>query len=80
MSPVALPDYAVLSALAATSRPVPTTQPPSLAKGVTLTTHQAGRILTKLEARDLVESSCAGWRLTHRGRVLWASKGERFAP
>ncbi|MEU6580142.1 hypothetical protein [Nocardia sp. NPDC046763] len=85
MTPLALNDFAVLGALNRAGHPLTVDRvaaaahlPPS-GPGVSLSPDSIRRIMTRLQARGLVENSQdGGWQLTQRGRVLWAAKGKRF--
>lgn len=85
MTPIALNDFAVLGALHRTpdalsiDQVVTTIANPPVGPGIWLSPDSVRRIITRLHARGLVESVDDGeWRLTRRGRVLWAAKGTRF--
>ncbi|MGV9408689.1 hypothetical protein ACWDOP_02145 [Nocardia sp. NPDC003693] len=85
VTPLALLDYAVLGAVnaAGTAASVDSlaamVAAPERGPGLYLSPESVCRIVTRLRARGLVEDCTdGGWRLTHRGRVLWATKGERF--
>ncbi|APA97532.1 hypothetical protein [Nocardia seriolae] len=83
LSPLALTDLAVLGALNTADGlgieqiAIVVAAPPS-GPGMSLNSDATRRILTRLEARGLAENEPAGWRLTRRGRALWATKGSRF--
>ncbi|WP_327145391.1 hypothetical protein [Nocardia sp. NBC_01327] len=80
-----MPDYAVLGALNLAGRALSIAcvatevAAPESGPGLSLSHDSVRRILTRLQARGLVEEGQnRGWQPTQRGRVLWASKGKRF--
>ncbi|AYF76852.1 hypothetical protein D7D52_27000 [Nocardia yunnanensis] len=89
MSPLTLPDLAVLGALhtageslSAGAIAAAVAKPASSSPGMHLTISAVSRITARLRARDLISATGGGigqrWYLTERGRVLWAAKGSRF--
>ncbi|MEV6101377.1 hypothetical protein [Nocardia sp. NPDC051981] len=85
LTPLALPDFAVLGALNLAGKALTiegvaagVSLPPS-GPGNSLGQESIRRIIARLAARGLVESGTdESWQLTQRGRVLWAAKGKRF--
>ncbi|MFE6858296.1 hypothetical protein [Nocardia sp. NPDC057668] len=85
MTPLTLPDYAVLCVLSLArdrltlDRVTTEVASPPSGPGVSLSSDVVRRVLVRLEARGLIDGAQdRGWQLTQRGRMLWASKGSRF--
>ncbi|MFJ4650950.1 hypothetical protein ACIP5Y_06705 [Nocardia sp. NPDC088792] len=89
MTPLTMPDLAVLGALHAAGESLSTgdiaaavAKPATSSPGMHLTISAVCRITARLRARELIALTDGGigqrWYLTQRGRAVWASKGSRF--
>ncbi|GAB0108568.1 hypothetical protein JMUB6875_75930 [Nocardia sp. JMUB6875] len=89
LTPLTLPDLAVLGALHTAGNSLSAREiadavakPAADSPGMHLTISAIGRITMRLRARELIRATGGGtsqrWHLTERGRILWATKGNRF--